>query len=110
MQALAAHAPGSPVSLRASSVRFCINRLTAIWPGAPGRWAGVLVSSVVFGLMHYYQGPSGVVSIGIMGLASAVFYVRRGRIWPLIVAHALYDAVSIGFAMVMIARSTAGSR
>jgi membrane protease YdiL (CAAX protease family) len=86
---------------------FCIGRLMAIWPGAPGRWAGVCVSTAVFGLMHYYQGPSGVISTGIIGLASAVFYVRRGRIWPLIVAHAMYDAVSLGFAMVVIARSSA---
>ena len=61
-------------------------------------------SAILFGLMHYYQGPAGVISIGVMGLVYALVYVRRGRIWPLIVGHALYDAWSIGMAVVMVSR------
>ena len=83
---------------------FCMTRIIAVWRGAAGRWAAVAVSTAAFGLMHYYQGPSGIISTGVMGLACALLYLRRGRIWPLIVGHALYDAWSIGFAMVMVAR------
>lgn len=84
---------------------FCITRITAIWRGSAGRWTAVLVSTLAFGLMHYYQGPSGVIGTGVMGLASALVYVRLGRFWPLLVAHALYDAFSIGLALVVVSRS-----
>jgi membrane protease YdiL (CAAX protease family) len=83
---------------------FCMTRIMSVWPGVAGRWSAVAVSTAAFGLMHYYQGPSGIISTGVMGLACALLYIRRGRIWPLIAGHALYDAWSIGFAMVMIAR------
>jgi membrane protease YdiL (CAAX protease family) len=84
---------------------FCITRIMAIWRGSAGRWAAVLVSTLAFGLMHYYQGPSAIISTGMMGLASAIVYIRLGRFWPLLVAHALYDAFSISFALVIVSRS-----
>lgn len=84
---------------------FCITRIVAIWRGSAGRWAAVLVSTLAFGLMHYYQGPAGIIGTGVMGLASALVYIRLGRLWPLIVAHALYDAFSISFALLIVSRS-----
>jgi membrane protease YdiL (CAAX protease family) len=54
---------------------------------------------------HYYQGPFGVITTGTMGLLSAILYVRQGRIWPLIVGHALYHDWSVGMAVVMVAGS-----
>jgi len=84
---------------------FVITRLTAIRAGRSGRIAAVLISTALFGLAHYYQGPFGVITTGAMGLFSATLYVWQGRIWPLIVGHALYDAWSVGMAVVMVARS-----
>jgi len=84
---------------------FVITRLTAIRAGRSGRLAAVVISTVLFGLAHYYQGPFGVITTGTMGLLSAILYIRQGRIWPLIVAHALYDAWSVGMAVVMVAGS-----
>jgi membrane protease YdiL (CAAX protease family) len=85
---------------------FVITRLTAIRAGWSGRLAAIVISTVLFGLAHYYQGPFGVITTGTMGLLSAVLYVRQGRIWPLIVGHALYDAWSVGMAVVMVGGST----
>ena len=84
---------------------FCITRVMSVWPGATGRWGAVAASTAAFGLMHYYQGPVGIISSGVMGLACALLYVWRGRIWPLIVGHALFDAWSIGMAVVMVSRA-----
>ncbi len=84
---------------------FVITRLTAISGGRTGRVAAVVISTVLFGLAHYYQGPFGVITTGTMGLLSAILYVWRGRIWPLVVGHALYDAWSVGMAVVMVAGS-----
>jgi len=84
---------------------FVITRITAVWAGAPGRLAAVVISTLLFGLGHYYQGPFGMITTGTMGLLSVLLYIRQGRVWPLIVGHALYDAWSVGMAVVMVARS-----
>jgi membrane protease YdiL (CAAX protease family) len=83
---------------------FCINRMVAVWGGSVGRLAAVVASSTVFGLMHYYQGPSGIISTGLMGLVLAFYYVRIGRIWPMVVAHAVYDGLQIGLALLFVSR------
>jgi membrane protease YdiL (CAAX protease family) len=54
-------------------------------------WGAVVVSSVAFGLAHSYQGLSGGVRCGLVGLALALLYVLSGSIWVPIVAHAVLD-------------------
>lgn len=54
-------------------------------------WAAVIVSSVVFGLGHSYQGTSGAIRTGVAGLVFAVLYVFTGSIWLPIIGHALVD-------------------
>jgi membrane protease YdiL (CAAX protease family) len=44
---------------------------------------------------HLYQGALGVLSVIPVGLIFAYWYVRTGRLWPLIVAHALLDFISL---------------
>ena len=56
-------------------------------------WAAVIVSSIAFGLAHSYQGASGVVRTGAVGLALGILYVASGSIWLPIVAHILVDAL-----------------
>lgn len=54
-------------------------------------WGAVVVSSVAFGLGHSYQGASGAVRTGLVGLAFGVLYVVTGSIWIPIIAHAVLD-------------------
>jgi membrane protease YdiL (CAAX protease family) len=82
---------------------FLLTRLMEVWPGDAGRVGAVVAATVMAGLTHAYQGPAGVVTTGAMGLACSVFFVRRGRLWPLVIAHALYDAWSIGMALASVA-------
>ena len=44
---------------------------------------------------HLYQGPTAFLSFAVFGLLFTLFYIRTGRLWPLIVAHALLEAVQL---------------
>lgn len=72
---------------------FLLTRLEEI--GGGGRAAlilAVVISSVVFGLVHFDWGPVGVVQTTLMGLALAISYlVLKRNLWVLILAHAYMD-------------------
>lgn len=59
-------------------------------------WAAVLLSSLIFGLGHSYQGANGVLRTGLAGLAFAGLYVMTGSIWLPILGHALLDVLQGG--------------
>jgi membrane protease YdiL (CAAX protease family) len=40
---------------------------------------------------HLYQGPAGVVGIIPLGLVFAHWFARTGRLWPIAIAHCLFD-------------------
>ncbi|HEX9831788.1 MAG TPA: CPBP family intramembrane glutamic endopeptidase [Mycobacterium sp.] len=62
--------------------------------------AAVILTSVLRGLYHLYQGFGAGLGNLAMGLVFGYVYVRTGRLWPLIVAHALIDAVAfVGYAL-----------
>jgi membrane protease YdiL (CAAX protease family) len=81
---------------------FLLRRIWQAWPGASGRWAGIMIVSALVGLVHAYQGSAAVVMIGIESLLLGWIYLRTGRIRALIVCHALYDSVQIVLAVVTI--------
>lgn len=61
--------------------------------------AGVVMTSIMFGLAHLYQGPSGVIATGLSGLIFGLAYLASGRnLWCAILAHGLMD--TIGFVMI----------
>jgi len=86
---------------------FVLRRLWRVWSGPRGRWAVILVVSGLVGLAHAYQGPAGVISIGIKSVLMAAFFMKTGRIRALIVAHALYDSIQVVMAVIEI-RGMAG--
>ena len=57
-------------------------------------WAGVHVSVAIRLLYHLYQGA---IAIGVVpfGLIFALWYRRTGRLWPVIVAHAVTDFAAL---------------
>ena len=57
-------------------------------------WAAIL-SAITFSLGHGYEGTSGVVTVGIMGLIFAVVYFWRKSLVAPIVMHFLQDFTSI---------------
>ena len=57
----------------------------------PDPWTGINVSVTIRLLYHLYQGAAAAISIVPIGLLLGIWYARTGRLWPLIVAHALWD-------------------
>lgn len=70
---------------------FLLWYLALVFPMIP-QWGGVLLSGIVFGLGHSYQGRWQAVAAGGMGVVLAALYVATGSLLPSIVLHALMDA------------------
>lgn len=49
----------------------------------------VVISSLLWGAYHVYQGPWAMVWVTISGLVFGGAFVITGRIWPLVIAHTL---------------------
>ena len=74
---------------------FILNRLWTVWPKPLGRWLVMIGSAALFGLAHIYQGPVSAMAVGLLGLLYAWYYQRFGRVWPMIIGHALYDSFQV---------------
>lgn len=85
-------------------VAYLVDRARRIWPalqvstGRPplshrGLWALVLVSAVLRGAYHLYQGFGPGVGNFLMGVIFGWLYLRYGRAMPLVIAHFLLDVV-----------------
>ena len=74
---------------------FLINRITELGPDSRYiKTAAVIISAVIFGLVHYEWGPTGMVSTGFTGLVLGIFYLKlKKRLWILVLAHAYMDTV-----------------
>lgn len=60
----------------------------------------ILLSAVIRGSYHLYQGAGGFIGNAVMGLIFGTLYYRWRRVTPLIVAHFLIDAVAfVGYAL-----------
>jgi len=56
-----------------------------------GIWPAILISSLVFGIGHSYQGPVGVLRTGLVGLVLAIVVTLTGSLFVAMVAHAAID-------------------
>lgn len=57
-------------------------------------WLVLILSSLLFGLAHTYQGLAGVIRTTVVGLLFAGLYIGLGSVLPLIVLHFLIDYVA----------------
>jgi CAAX protease family protein len=57
--------------------------------------AGVALTSVLFAAYHVHQGPSGALSILLLGLVYGTAFCLAGRLWPVAVAHALVNFLAM---------------
>lgn len=58
-------------------------------------WFAANVSAGGRLLYHLYQGPLAVVGILPSALLFGYWFARAGRLWPLVVAHAILDALAV---------------
>lgn len=55
-----------------------------------GVWPAAVAAGVLFGILHLYQGPAGIVRTGAIGILMALLYVGTGSLlWPMLVHVAL---------------------
>ena len=80
--------------------RFLQTRLEAL----AGRWTGILVASILFGLMHTFSHGDGALAEnavraiamnGTTGLALGVMWSRWRRIWVCVLAHVLLNGFGV---------------
>lgn len=72
---------------------YLMNTLARVLGNRNGGWIfACFINSILFGVGHTYQGISGVILLGIVGLLYALFYLGCGRnLWVPILIHGLYD-------------------
>lgn len=64
-------------------------------------WVMIIGSAVVRGSYHLYQGVGPFIGNALMGVIFGWFYLKYGRVMPLVIAHFLLDAVGfVGFALI----------
>jgi len=54
-----------------------------------------VVSALVFGACHAYQGLPGFIVLSVYGAMFSLLYIHTGRLWPCIIAHSLQDLLAI---------------
>ena len=56
----------------------------------------VILSSILFGLAHWYQGKSGALSTGIIGAVLGILFIANGfNLWLPILTHGFIDTVGL---------------
>lgn len=63
--------------------------------GLAGLYTALIVSSLLFGLGHLYQGTGAAISTGISGFVMGLIYMRRQKAWEIIIIHSFSDVLSI---------------
>jgi uncharacterized protein len=60
-----------------------------------GIWVGLVIWTSIFAVLHLYQGIDKAAAAGALGLIFGLLYIWRGKLTAPIVAHALYDVVTL---------------
>jgi len=68
--------------------------IAALFRAGLPAWAAVVVSSLMFGIAHLYQGKGGSVGTGILGILFASVRIAYHSIFPVVIWHAVLDIVA----------------
>lgn len=61
---------------------------------AMGRGVAILIAGIAFGVVHFAEGPVGILSNGAFGILFGWIYVRSGRnLWITIIGHGLINTL-----------------
>jgi membrane protease YdiL (CAAX protease family) len=76
---------------------YLLNRIAQVWKDSRGAlWMGIGCSSILWTLVHVYQGIAGVILVAVHGVVFGLFYVMTGRnLWATIFAHGVYDTTAL---------------
>ena len=78
---------------------FLITQLGDVFPQSKmGKVLALVGSSLIFGLVHWVEGPLGIANTFAMGLLLGGVYLRSGRnLWITIIAHGLANSIRFYF-------------
>ena len=85
---------------RVATMRGLLEVAPRGWSAAAKSSGAVVVSAVVFGVGHWYQGVVGVGVTALIGLALGAITLHHRSAWPAIIAHGCFDAAT--FLMVVL--------
>lgn len=76
---------------------FLLHRLEAVFANARSAWwLAAITQAVVFGALHFYQGPTGMIGAAVIGFLMALLFRYTGRnLLAPILAHGLIDTVAV---------------
>jgi membrane protease YdiL (CAAX protease family) len=76
---------------------YLMNRVAGLTEGSSMAWpVSLAFVSVLFGVAHWAQGISGVITNTLAGLVYGGFYLWSGRnLWAPIITHGVYDTVAL---------------
>ncbi|MBN2560214.1 MAG: CPBP family intramembrane metalloprotease [Phycisphaerae bacterium] len=63
--------------------------------------AAIVLTSAVFGSLHFYQGLAGVFQTAVVGAVMAIVVTYARTLWPAILAHAVFDTIGIVVAPIL---------
>lgn len=83
---------------------YLLNRVADLFGGGrAGLVCGLVATSTAFGLMHAYQGISGMITTATLGFLFGTLYLAwRRNLWLPIIAHGVVD--TIGFALIYLGK------
>ena len=75
---------------------FLMRRVADVFNRGKLGWTiALLAQAILFGALHYYLGPAGVVSATLTALFYGLFFILVGRsLWPVMIAHATWDSLA----------------
>ena len=56
-------------------------------------WKSILVSAIIFGILHIHKGPLGAVTSCVSAVIWGIGFCATRRIWPVAISHALWDYI-----------------
>lgn len=76
---------------------YLMTGLATILPGGLwGQAANLIITSIIFGLAHAYQGPSGALSATLIGSLIGIVFLGSGfNLWLVILIHGIIDTIQL---------------
>ncbi len=79
---------------------FMMNNMAILFGNSSKAWMlSLLVTSVIFGSIHLYQGWVGVLQTGLAGLFLGIIYIKNGKynLWLNVFTHGFIDTISLTY-------------
>jgi len=77
--------------------------LTSFWKFSNKKlWiiTSILMASLIIGFAHWSQGSYGIVTISIKSVVAGIFFYKYKRLFPLVIAHVLYDGIQVALLLI----------